>query len=408
MRILIGGTTYFPARNGQAVFTTQLAEGLAQRGHQVMVVAQSELGRPYSKVHHGVKIFAERAISLDVWNPGVKASPFPGRSAWQAMQNFRPELVHIQDHYPISRHALRYARLNGIKILGTNHFMPENLAPYLGILASWKPVYEKVLWSWVLEVYNRLQLVTVPSQTAAEILQSQGIRPPVIPISCGIDLERFHPQRKIDRQACRQRYGLDPNKRIFLFVGRIDGEKRLDVLVRAVSLLKRKDIQLAIAGKGAAREGLQSLAKSLGLDEQVRFTGFIPDAELPMLLNSVDSFAMPSQAELLSIATLEAMACARPVLIARALALPELVTDGLNGFSFTPGDALDAARKMNWMVDHPERWAAMGAASLARATAHSIENVLQRYEELYGVLVETSRPRWGHPSWPLQALHMRR
>ncbi len=408
MRILIGGTTYYPARNGQAVFTTQLAEGLVQRGHQVLMLGQSEQGRPYRKVHNGVMIFADRAISLGLWNPSAKATPFPGRSAWQAMEDFRPELVHIQDHYPISRYALRFARLNGIKVLGTNHFMPENLAPYLGVLASWKPVYEKVLWNWVLEVYNRLELVTAPSRTAAEILRRQGIRPPVIPISCGIDLARFRPLPQIDRQACRRRYGLDPEKRIFLFVGRIDGEKRLDVLIRAISLLKRNDVQLAIAGRGAAQEGLLALARSLGVDERVRFTGFVPDADLPALLNSVDFFAMPSQAELLSIATLEAMACARPVLLARALALPELVAEGINGYTFTPGDPVDAAQKMDLLVRQPDRWGAMGAASLAKATAHSIENVLQRYEDLYCVLAETPRPRLGQATWPLQALHIRR
>jgi glycosyltransferase involved in cell wall biosynthesis len=403
MRILISGTTYSPARNGQAVFTTHLAEGLARCGHQVMVLGQSEWGHPYRAVRNGVLIFAARSLSLARWNPGTAACLVPGPSAWQAMEAFRPEVVHIQDHYPISRFALRYARSRGLKTLGTNHFMPENLAPYLGALAGWQPVYGRLMWGWVLEVFNRLDLVTAPSRTAVEILRGQGLRPQAVPISCGIDLDRFHPDPCVDRQAALQRYGLDPDRRVFLFVGRVDGEKRLDVLLHAVSLLERDDIQLAIAGKGAALENLHALARALDLGDRVRFTGFIPDPDLPALLNSADFFAMPSQAELLSIATLEAMACARPVLLARSQALPELVSDGMNGFTFEPGDPQDAARKIDLLVGQPQRWTGMGAASLARAQAHSLEHVLQRYAELYTVLAEPARPRLGSPAWPFPA-----
>jgi glycosyltransferase involved in cell wall biosynthesis len=404
MRILISGTTYSPARNGQAVFTTNLAEGLARRGHYVLVITQSEQGHPYRIVRNGVSIYADRALSLNRWNPGTAACILPGRSAWRAMESFRPEVVHIQDHYPISRHALRYAHIHGRRTLGTNHFMPDNLAPYLGVIAGWKPVFNRLMWSWVLEAFNRLDLVTAPSRTAVELLRRQGLRPLAIPISCGIDLNRFYPNPRADRLACCRQYELDPDRCIFLYVGRIDNEKRLDVLIHAVHLLQRNDIQLAIAGRGAARESLQTLVSELGLGDRVRFTGFIPDSDLPMLLNSVNCFAMPSPAELLSIATLEAMASARPVLLARAQALPELVNDGINGYTFIPGDAHDAACKMNILAGQPNRWSAMGAASLAKVMSHSLENVLQRYEDLYCALAESTQPRRSSSPWSLPAL----
>ena len=166
-------------------------------------------------------------------------------------------------------------------------------------------------------------------------------------------------------------------------MGRVDGEKRLDVLIRALALLQREDIQLAIAGRGTALYELKELAAGLGLGQKVVFTGFIPAEDLPSLLNSADIFAMPSQAELLSIATLEAMACARPVLAADAWALPELVSEGINGYLFKPGDEADAARKMALLADGPEKWAAMAAASLEKVQAHSLENTITSYEEFY-------------------------
>ena len=120
----------------------------------------------------------------------------------------------------------------------------------------------------------------------------------------------------------------------------------------------------------------------------MRFTGFIPNEELHVLLNSVDIFTMPSEAELLSIASLEAMACGRPMLLADAVALPELVTPDVNGYLFKPGDPADAARCMALLADHPERWAEMGKASVERAQEHSLERTIERYETLYQQAVE--------------------
>jgi glycosyltransferase involved in cell wall biosynthesis len=226
-------------------------------------------------------------------------------------------------------------------------------------------------------------LVVAQSRASAELIQARGLRRPVSLVSCGIDLKRFRPDASIDRLACRERYGLDPKRTIFLFVGRVDKDKRVDVLLRAAARLERDDIQLVIAGHGGASGYYQDLARSLNLGRRVHFTGFIPNEDLHVLLNSVDIFSMPSDAELLSIASLEAMACGRPLLLANAVALPELVTPGVNGYLFKRGDPEDAAHYMELLADHPEQWKEMGKASSERAQIHSLENTVQRYEEIY-------------------------
>lgn len=125
----------------------------------------------------------------------------------------------------------------------------------------------------------------------------------------------------------------------------------------------------------------------MGLTDRVRFTGFIPNADVPGLMNSVDVFVMPSEAELLSISTLEAMACGRPVLLANALALPELVRDGENGYLFKPGDANDLSRLMALFADQPERWSEMGAVSRQIAQAHSLDETIHKFQSLYQKLI---------------------
>jgi 1,2-diacylglycerol 3-alpha-glucosyltransferase len=223
-------------------------------------------------------------------------------------------------------------------------------------------------------------------------LREQGLKVPLEAISCGVELERFTPDPGVDRRKTRLHFGLDPDRILFLYVGRVDRDKNLDLLLQAVHLLDRQDVQVAIAGRGNHLHGLQQLGRELKLDYKLVFTGFVPDPELPSLLNSSDIFAMPSAAELQSISTLQAMSTGLPVWAANARALPELVRDGCNGCLFRPGDAADAASQMARLADNMEKWPQMGAASLAIAQSHSLLHTLERYEALYRKLNSSIPP----------------
>ena len=390
MKILIAGTVHYPAMNGQAVFTQNLAEGLAKRGNKILSVFPSETGHPYHTTLNGVEIEAIRSANLNMIHSDTNISLFSESTIRKIITSFQPDVIHIQDHFPLSQDVVQVARQMGKRLIGTNHFMPENLSAYIPLLSNIKPLYNRVMWTWMLRVYNRLDVVTAQSKASAALLRAKGLSIPVFAASCGIDLARFYPNHQVNRQTILTRYGLNPDLKIFLFVGRVDSEKRLDVLLRAVSLLNRDDIQVAIAGHGAAQESLRSLAAELHLDHRIHFTGFVPAEDLPALLNSVDVFTMPSEAELLSIATLEAMACGKPVLLANAVALPELVGDGTNGYLFRPGDPTDAARCIALLADHPEHWSRMGKNSCEKAHHHGIENTLKQYEILYSNLASDS------------------
>jgi Glycosyltransferase len=155
-----------------------------------------------------------------------------------------------------------------------------------------------------------------------------------------------------------------------------------------MTVLNREDIQFVIAGNGAEKRRLLALTSELGLEKKVHFSGFIPNSDLPSVLNSIDIFIMPGDAELLSIASLQAMACARPMLVADAVALPELVSENENGLLFRPGDVADAAHCLAFLTDHPERWSDMGAVSLLKTKKHNLNHIVSEYEELYQSLVD--------------------
>lgn len=386
MRILIATQNYFQPNNGQAVFVRNLAEGLVAEGHVALALAPSERSRAYEEARNGLQVRAVSSRSLAPFYRDVFVTPRPKAEVESAIASFQPDIVHIQDHFPLCRSVVTVAAEQGLPLVGTNHFLPENIIPFVPVLsrsARLRAWMERFMWRQVLQVFNRLELASAPTETAAAILRRQDLRVPVEAISCGVDLSTFFPDSTVDRTAMRRRYGLDSDRAVFFFVGRVDREKRLDVLLDALPLLDRTDAQLAIAGRGRDLESLRAQARRLHLGDRVVFAGFVPEEDLNALLNSVDIFAMPSEAELQSIATLEAMATGRPVLAANARALPELVEEGVNGALFRAGDAAHAAKCMAQMLDARKQWGEMGKASIARVQSHSLPNTVRSYQDFY-------------------------
>ena len=386
MNILIATQTYDLYLNGQGTFTVHLAEGLAARGHQVSVLCPSQLGHPIHLITNNVDVYGLKSFSFAPVYEDVHVTLFPNSEVDDLMNIIRPQVVHIQDHYPLCRSVLEATCKKRLPAIGTNHFLPENIIPHIPLIPASSLIehfLEQINWKLVLDIYNQLDFVTAPTETAAQILRDQGIKPKVGVVSCGVDLERYHPNPVINRKQLRQKYGLDVNDILFLYVGRVDKEKQLPILLKAMVQLNQPGVQVGVAGKGSYLSHLKKLAEQLSLEEQVVFTGFIPGEDLPALLNSADIFVMPSTAELQSIATLQALASGLPVIAADARALPEIVLDGEDGLLFHPNDAEDLASKMAVLAQQPEKRKEMGEVSLEIAHHHQLNESIKQYEKIY-------------------------
>jgi 1,2-diacylglycerol 3-alpha-glucosyltransferase len=380
MRVLFVGQSYYRKDNGQAVFMIRLAEGLARAGHDVMTLAPSERLIAQRYCVNGVTVQTVTALHL---GHNLNLTAFSDAAVAQVLDEFRPDIIHIQDHMFLTRTTLPLAKRRHIPIVGTNHFLPANWSNNLYIPRSVQNVVHRAMWHDMLQVFNQLDAATTPTDTAVAILRKQDIRIPVKAISCGVDPAEFYPQPTIDRTLLRRRYGLDLDRPVLLYVGRVDREKGLDDLVQAVYQSERSDYQVAIAGKGMYRDMLIEKVNDLRIGEQVVFPGYVPSGDLPGLLNSIDAFIMPSAAELQSIATLEAMSCALPILAANARALPELVHHDVNGLLFNPHNPANLAAAIVRFLEMRSRWRWLGEASLDLVQPHQIQNTIQRYVEWY-------------------------
>jgi glycosyltransferase involved in cell wall biosynthesis len=399
MRILFCGQSYYRKDNGQAVFMIRLADGLVAAGHEVMALAPSEKGLANRCNVNGVIVQTVPALHIG-YNLNITA--FSDSVVEAALDEFKPDIVHIQDHLFLSRTVLRLARQRGMRVVGTNHFLPNNWSNNLYIPRSVQGVVHKAMWHNMLEVFNQLDAATTPTETAVAILRKQDIRIPVKAISCGVNQDEFYPRPDLDPTVMRRRYRLALGRTVFLYVGRVDREKGLDDIVDAAEMLIDEPIQFAIAGKGMYRDILMEQVNSRGLSHVVAFPGYVPGEDLPLLMNSIDAFIMPSAQELQSIATLEAMSCAKPVLAANARALPELVEHGVNGYLFKPFNAASIAGTVQLFLSKRQRWAEMGLAGLERARPHHLSNTVQRYVEWYESVI--GRSVYAHTRQPNQPI----
>jgi glycosyltransferase involved in cell wall biosynthesis len=331
----------------------------------------------------GVQIIRTPGLHLSLYKKDVWLPLTIDSFLRQTFRQVRPEIVHIQDPSPLGQAVIHEAQRQAIPVIITHHPGSEIAAPYLHDVNPYlKRLTEKAVWKYFIAHLNQADQVAVPSRYSAGLVKDHGVQVPVQTIHCGVQLEVFRPRKDHDCSV-RQRYGLDPEKTLFLYVGRVDVEKNLEVMLHAMAKVQRTDVQFAIAGRGFREAALRKLAVELKLGRRVRFLGAVEHAALPNLLNCADVFVMSGSAESFSIATLEAMACGKPILAARGGALPELVSHGWNGCLFHPTSPEDAAHWIEAMAEAPERLVEMGKNSLHKAQNYSINHVLQNYEDAY-------------------------
>jgi glycosyltransferase involved in cell wall biosynthesis len=383
MKVLIASDTYYPHVNGASYFTQRLAHALVERGHEVAVVAPGPSLSPTHEMHGRVHFYGVRSFPI-VFVPRFRfvvplISAISQRAA-SAIREFKPDIVHIQMHFPISRMVLREAARQGIPVVATNHFMPDNLTHYLHLPRFVTDQIHKFAWQDAARVYGRTRGVSAPTRTAGVMLEP-WLKADVPAISNGIDLKRFNPQN--DPAPAREKYNL-PQKPTLLFVGRLDKEKNVDVVLRAVAQAAAKaDFHFIIAGHGAEQNKLKKLAQTLGIAQRTTFAGFVPDELLPSLYAAADCFVNAGTAELQCIVAMEAMATGLPVLGARAVALPELIHDGKNGFLFEPGDSAELAQRLAEIFSDEAMRSRMGKESLTIIAGHDIDLTLEAFEDLY-------------------------
>jgi glycosyltransferase involved in cell wall biosynthesis len=327
-------------------------------------------------------------IGADTFAPDINGSAsFASATArrfalpWRAKANgrkliakYKPDVVHFQSHIVVGGGLAPAAKAAGVRLIGTNHVMAENIAQHVTVLPA--PLVRWLIgtqWKAARKVYGLADVVTTPTKASSDYFEEMTGLTDVHSISNGIDASNYTPD-------------FEPRtENRIVFVGRLDEEKCIHELLQAFARIDAKlDAKLDIVGNGEDLHRLQRIARDLQITDRVTFHGKVSDEALRDILTHGAVFAMPSRAELQCIAAMEAMCSALPVVAANAMALPHLVHPGENGYLYEPGDIAAFAEHLNTVLTaSPAEYTAMKKASQRIVSRHDLQATIDTFEALY-------------------------
>lgn len=386
MRIAYLAQSYPPMVSGAAVVAEKLANEMAKRGHQVLVIAASDKDQPYITLQKNLTVLRLRST----YNPlrvGQRFLLLPRRTVLQALDEFQPDVIHSHEPLQMGWLGITYARCAWIPITLTVHQLPGFVASYLPQFL--RPIVEKGLWAYARWLLRRFTSVITPTKSIATFIhQVTGLEMNVI--SCGLDLQTFHPPLSADvERATRQKWNLPPRVPIILHVGRLDTDKHADRVIRtAAQTLCHTDAHLLMVGDGRQKKHLIQLCRDLGIEERVHFTGYVSISQgLPDLYRVANVFVTTSEIETQGIVLLEAAASGLPLVAVYATCIPEIVYDGANGYLTQSGDAYAMSMSLTKILTDPRMAACMGRVSRALAEGHPNQETFDEHERIYQKMV---------------------
>jgi len=406
MKILIASDLHAPVLNGVATFSRNLALGMAARGHEVVVLAPSQDGKKSKEFDTNHTVYRLRSTIFPLYQ-NVRISPTPQMEIRKIIQDFQPDIIHIQMPMWIGMATMNYANRYDIPVVSTSHAMPENLMDNIKRLSKVSRPINRVLADHGRRFHNHADSITTPTLSGLKSFGKQvdKIMKPVYVISNGINLDDYKPGTA--PKSLYEKYDLPTDRPIITYIGRVDAEKHLTVLLKAMRRIlgEGHKAHLLIVGAGVDLENMKLLSKELGIAKETTFAGRVSEEDKYALEYVGVLYAIPSPAELQSIATLEAMASGQPVVAVDAGALGELCHDGENGYLFALDDDEGMAEGIVAIIDNPKRREKFAKESLRIAATHDLKNAIKEFEKLYRKVVrDKKREIATRPSTLMQRL----
>ncbi len=363
MRIAIFTDTFHPHINGVVTAITSLAQGLEERGHEVLIIA------PKNKKAQDSRVFRSVSVPIPLYQDFQFSIPNP--QTLSKVRSFKPDIIHFHTPFSLGAEAIVIAKILKKPLLGTYHTFFAD-PKYLSHLKINTKHIKSLAQKYTTFFYNRCNLVTCPSQSAKKELLSTGCKRQIKIISNGIDPKIFSDEKKLQHSGP-----------ILLYVGRLAQEKSLDVLIESMRYC-RPQVKLFIIGDGPQKEEYVKQAKGL----PIQFLDAIEHDELLKgYYSSADVFVTPSTTETQGITVLEALANKVPVIAARAGGLKYLIQHKKNGLLVTPDNPKKFAQAINTLLEDKELYAHCKNNALLSLEKHHMTKVLDTWEKVYKNLI---------------------
>lgn len=381
MKIAMMTNSYKPYVAGVPISIERLAQGLRYLGHQVVIFAPGYEGQEEEPdVIRCSSLLQGVVCGFSVPNP---LDP-------KIEREFRAgafDLIHVHQPMVMGHTAQYLAGKYKVPLVLTYHTRYEEYLHYIGLsgLRGFMPLYLK-------NYFRQCRLVFAPTPLVRDYLEGIQRCVPVSVLPTGLPKESFAPDEK---EAMRIRQKLlagrqETGKRyLFCTVTRLAKEKNLEFLLRSLQIAKSRCgsfFHLALVGEGPFRRKLEKLTGKLGLQDEVTFTGEVPNREVKNYCRAADLFLFPSRSETQGIVLLESMAVGTPVLAVQATGTESLVKGGVNGYMTDMSEEAFAEKLMD--VLEKRELDGLREGALRTAYAYDSIEIARRAQDAYMQVIE--------------------
>ena len=343
VNVLMISDVYFPRINGVSTSIETFRRELSTLGVRSHLIAPAYPGEDANADITRVK---SKKVWLDPEDRMMRYRDIVRLA--QSLRGRKFDLIHI--HTPFIAHyaGLALARELGLPCVLTYHTLfEEYLHHYIPFMPrAWsRPLARR----FSREQCNAVNQVIVPSSAMLERLRAYGVRTPIEVLPTGIPLTQFTTR---DASGFRSQYAIDPKRPVMLFVGRVAFEKNLAFLLRVIEIARgsHPEILLVIAGQGPAESRLKRLTRKLGLENNVRFIGYLDRVrELPACYCAAEAFVFASDTETQGLVLLEAMAAGVPVISTAVMGTRDILAPE-RGALVAPQDAAGFAATISRLL----------------------------------------------------------
>jgi len=382
MRILMISDVSFPRINGVSTSIQTFRRGLHATGHETFLIAP-EYPAGKSADEEGILRVPSRGVPRDPEDRAMKLGAI--RALRPQLERLEPDLVHIQTPFIAHYQGTALARALRVPVIESYHtYFEEYLHHYVPLMP--RALMRFIARRFTVSQCNVLDALVVPSRAMEQALIDYGVRCPMHVIPTGMEMERFAGG---DGARFRTQLGIAPGQPVLVHVGRIAHEKNIEFLFRMFAQVVRDKPQaiFIVAGEGPALISCKAYVRSLGLEQRVRFVGYLArERELLDCYRAGDLFVFSSKTETQGLVLLESMALGVPVVSTAHMGTADIVNPQ-RGAHAAPDDEAEFASIVVRLLDDPVRRAAMSAEARVYAATWSATAMADRLATLYSSVV---------------------
>jgi len=363
MKIVALSYWFSPYRIGGSEGAVYLyAKALAQKGHEVHVITQLDDRRlPRYEITEGFHIHRIRR-----WHLRVVGSLLYFLSVSRKVRKLKPDIIHEQ-------------AIQGIgAFINRLYNIPYVLFPRGTDLYFASGLFQRFLVKISL---NNADALLAQTQHMAREMKGICLKEAVV-IPNGVDLDRFS---KLSKEEVRHKLGITEQEKTVLCVANLREEKGQKYLIEAMEkvVIDYPESRLFIVGSDFQNGKIQKLALGKKIEQKVVFAGFVLPDEVPRYMAAADIFILPSLGEGFPNALLEAMAAGLPIVATNVGGIPEIVTEGENGFLVEPRNPQQLAEKLLFLLENEDTRRRISKNNIKKAKNYDWPSIIASLEEVY-------------------------